>query len=69
MWFVLNKQTCQKTFAWVNVCVVIIGFWVLYGLHHNPGAVADWFTCLNWANVVLACIQFYFGYRKISTAN
>lgn len=28
MWFVLNKQSYQKSFAWINVAAVIIGFWV-----------------------------------------
>ena len=26
MWFVLNKQSYQKSLAWINVA--IIGFWV-----------------------------------------
>lgn len=30
MWFQLDNQTLQKTFAWINVCAVFIGFWVYY---------------------------------------
>lgn len=69
MWFVINNQTYQKTFAWINVCAIIIGFWVYYGTFHYPGVLADWFICLNWLNVVLACVQFYFGYRKLNNDN
>lgn len=64
MWFVLNQQNYQKTFAWINVAAVIIGFWVFYGVAHEPGALATCFIWLNWINVVLAIIQFYFGYRS-----
>ena len=28
MWFQLNNKTLQKTFAWINVAAIIIGFWV-----------------------------------------
>lgn len=28
MWFVLKNQTYQRVFAWINVCAVVIGFWV-----------------------------------------
>ncbi|MFC2694694.1 MAG: hypothetical protein ACFN0Y_01595 [Lactobacillus sp.] len=64
MWFKLNDQTLQKTFAWINVVAVIAGFWVFYGVTHNPGTMATWFLIINWVNVVLAILQFYFGYRK-----
>ncbi len=63
MWFVLSNQKTQKTFAWINVAAVIIGFWVFYGVSHNPGALATCFLVLNWLNVILAILQFYFGYR------
>lgn len=64
MWFVLKDQTKQKTFAWINVAAVIIGFWVYYGLGPESGSLATCFLILNWVNVILALIQFYFGYRK-----
>lgn len=64
MWFVLKDQTKQKTFAWINVAAVIIGFWVYYGVSHSAGALATCFLILDWVNVILALIQFYFGYRK-----
>lgn len=64
MWFKLDDQKLQKTFAWVNVVAIIIGFWVFYGVSHQPGTLANWFTAVNWINVVIAVLQFYFGYRK-----
>ncbi len=64
MWFQLNNQSLQKTFAWVNVAAVIIGFWVYYGVTHDAGGIAPWFLTMNWVNVIIAIIQFYFGYRK-----
>ncbi|ETY74345.1 hypothetical protein [Lactiplantibacillus fabifermentans] len=63
MWFDLDNQPLQKTFAWINVVAVIWGFWAFYG----ATSVADlntWFQVLNWLNVILAATQFYFGYRK-----
>ena len=69
MWFVLNKQSYQKSFAWINVAAVIIGFWVYYGTGAHSGGLADCFLWLNWLNVVLACLQFYFGYRKLNSTN
>ena len=64
MWFQLNNKTLQKTFAWVNVVAVIIGFWVYYGVTHDAGGIAPWFLTMNWGHVIIAIIQFYFGYRK-----
>ena len=32
MWFKLDDQKLQKTFAWINVVAVIVGFWVFYGV-------------------------------------
>lgn len=66
MWFQLKNQKLQKTFAWINVVAVIIGFWVYYGVNHAAGGIAPWFLALNWINVILAIIQFYFGYRKLA---
>lgn len=66
MWFKLDDQTLQKTFAWINVCVIIIGFWVYYGASHDTSAINGWFITMNWINVVIAAIQFYFGYRKLN---
>lgn len=67
MWFQLDNQVLQKTFAWVNVCAVFIGFWVYYGVFHDASALNGWFLALNWVNIFLAAIQFYFGYRNITT--
>lgn len=64
MWFKLDDQKLQKTFAWINVVAIIVGFWVYYGVSHDAGTLANWFICMNWANVVVAILQFYFGYRN-----
>lgn len=63
MWFRVNDQKLQKTFAWINCLAIVIGFWVYYGVTHDANSLANWFICLNWANVILAIIQFYLGYR------
>lgn len=39
MWFVLKNQTYQRVFAWINVCAVVIGFWVYYGVAHDPSGM------------------------------
>ena len=65
MWFVLNKPAYQKTFAWINVIAIIVGFWVYYGVTHDQSALATCFIWMNWINVVIAIIQFYFGYRSV----
>lgn len=63
MWFDLDNKTLQKTFAWINVAAIIIGFWTFYGA--TPvDSLSTWFQVLNWVNIVLAATQFYFGYRK-----
>lgn len=64
MWFKLDDHSLQKTFAWINVVAVVIGFWVYYGVSHVAGGISPWFLTMNWVNIVLACLQFYFGYRK-----
>jgi len=65
MWFDLDNQQLQKTFAYINVVAVIWGFWAFYGA--TPvAALNTWFQVLNWANVILAAVQFYFGYRQSS---
>ncbi len=64
MWFELNKQGYQKTFAWVNVVAVIVGFWVYFAATPVSG-ISTWFNVLNYVNIVLAAVQFYYGYRKI----
>lgn len=66
MWFKLSDPKLQKTFAWINVVAVIVGFWVFYGVSHPAGALANWFLVVNWVNVVIAILQFYFGYRKVN---
>ncbi|WP_283583806.1 hypothetical protein [Limosilactobacillus difficilis] len=62
----LSNQKLIKTFAWINVVAVIIGFWVFYGVSHPAGTLATWFLVVNWVNVILAIVQFYLGYRKQS---
>lgn len=69
MWFKLDNQTLQKTFAWINVCAIIIGFWVYYGVTHDASGIDGWFIAMNWINIVVAIIQFYFGYRKVTNVN
>lgn len=64
MWFQLDNKSLQKTFAWINVVAVVIGFWVYYGVTHDAGGITPWFLGMNWVNVVIACLQFYYGYRK-----
>lgn len=66
MWFKLDDQKLQKTFAWINVVAVIVGFQVFYGVSHPAGTLATWFLVVNWVNVVIAILQFYFGYRKVN---
>jgi hypothetical protein len=63
MWFALKNQTLQKTFAWINVVAVIIGFWVYYGAT-QVASLSGWFLTLDWLNILVAIIQFYFGYKK-----
>lgn len=47
MWFKLDDQKLQKTFAWINVVAVIVGFWVFYGVSHPAGTYIS--------NLVLSC--------------
>lgn len=64
MWFDLNNQQLQKTFAWINVVAIIWGFWAFYGA--TPvAALSTWFQVVNWVTVIIAVIQFYFGYRNL----
>lgn len=58
----LGNRLMSKTFAWINVVVVIIGFWTYYAANNGSG-IAPWFLFINWTNVVLAIFQFYNGYR------
>ena len=68
MWFDLDNEPLQKTFAWINVAAVVIGFWVFYGAT-SVASLATWFQVLNWVNVVLAATQFYFGYRHANSSS
>ncbi|KRO00411.1 hypothetical protein [Companilactobacillus kimchiensis] len=63
MWFVTDNQNLQKTFAWINVVAAIVGFWVYFGVT-KVGGIDTWFNVLNYVNVVLAAVQFYYGYRN-----
>ena len=47
----------------INVSAIIIGFWVYYGVSHDASAINGWFIAMNWVNIAIAAIQFYFGYR------
>lgn len=69
MWFKLDDQTLQKTFAWINVCAIVIGFWVYYSITHDVSAIDGWFITMNWVNIAVAAIQFYFGYKGMTNAN
>ncbi|MGM9891915.1 hypothetical protein [Limosilactobacillus sp.] len=69
MWFRLDDQSLQKTFAWINVCAIVIGFLVLYLSDHASGGVTGWFTAINWINIVVAILQFYYGYRSNSVGS
>lgn len=69
MWFKLDDRKLLKTFAWINVVAVIVGFWVFSAATHSTELMANWFTGLNWANVVLAILQFYFAYRHQNSQN
>ncbi|MFC6177433.1 hypothetical protein ACFQAV_11310 [Companilactobacillus huachuanensis] len=66
MWFETDNQNLQKTFAWINVVAVIVGFWVYFGVAKVSG-IDTWFNILNYVNIVLAIVQFYFGYRNNSS--
>ncbi|GEO58962.1 hypothetical protein [Companilactobacillus bobalius] len=66
MWFVTDNQKLQKTFAWINVVAVIVGFWVYFGATKVSG-IDTWFNIMNYANIVVALVQFYFGYRNSTT--
>ena len=57
MWFQLNNQILQKTFAWINVCAIVIGFWVYYGVSHDASAINGWFIAMNWVNIAIAAIN------------
>lgn len=67
MWFVLDQQSKQKTFAWINVVAVIWGFWAFYGATPVSG-LSTWFQVLIWVNVILTLVQFYFGYRHLTNS-
>ena len=69
MWFKLDDHRLQKTFAWINVCAIIIGFCVYYMVDHASGGIAGWFIAINWINIVVAALQFYYGYRNQSAGN
>ncbi|MFD1472207.1 hypothetical protein [Companilactobacillus mishanensis] len=62
MWFVTDNANMEKTFAWINVVAIIVGFWVYFGATRTAG-IDTWFNVLNYANIIVAIIQFYYGYR------
>ncbi|KRM89074.1 hypothetical protein [Liquorilactobacillus vini] len=64
MWFKLSDQKLQKTFAWINVVALIWGFWA-YNSSVRVGGIATWFNVINYVNIIVALLQFYFGYRKL----
>lgn len=64
MWFKLDDQKLQKTFAWINICAIIIGFAVFNSVDHASGGLANWFIAINWINIIVAGLQFYYGYQK-----
>lgn len=66
MWFHLNDHILQQTLAWLNVYAIIIGFWVYYGFMYDAGVTNIWFITLTWAMVLVAALQFYFGFRQLN---
>lgn len=68
-WFKLDDQTLQKTFTWINVCAIVIEFWVYYGVTHDASGIDGWFITMNWVNIAVAAIQFYFGYRNLTNTH
>lgn len=69
MWFRLDDQKLQKTFTWINVCAIIIGFCVYYMAGPVGSGIDGWFTAMNWINILVAIFQFYYGYRSHSAGN
>lgn len=65
MWFVMDKPNTEKTFAWINVVAIVIGFWVYFGAA-KVGGIDAWFNALNYVNIVLAIVQFYIGYHGVN---
>lgn len=63
MWSQKENQTLQKTFAWVNVVAIIIGFWTYFGAT-TAAALAGWLMAVNIVNIILAVYQFYYGYKN-----
>ena len=59
----LNNRMMSRTFAWINLVAVIIGFWTFYAASNGGGGISPWCRLINWANIVLAIFQFYNGYR------
>ena len=39
-------------------------FLVYYGMTHDGNVLNGWFLTMNWVNIAIAAIQFYFGYRE-----
>lgn len=67
MWFVRDKQNFQKTFAWINVAAVIIGFLTYFLGTRVNGGLSALFNVLNYVNIIVAIVQFYFGYSHGSS--
>ncbi|MBN7274024.1 hypothetical protein GNF18_02395 [Ligilactobacillus pobuzihii] len=61
MWFVRDQKDYQKTFAWINVVALIWGWWVYFGAA-PVAALTGWLMAVNIANIVVAILQFYYGY-------
>lgn len=65
-WFLCRPRdiVMRRICAWLNVFAIIGGFWIFYGVEHLGGGIAPWFITLNWINVIIAGLQFYYGYQR-----
>jgi hypothetical protein len=68
MWFVMDNSNLEKTFAWINVVAVIVGFWVYFAAT-KVGGIDTWFNVLNYVNIVVAIVQFYIGYHGVNNSS
>ncbi|AKP67339.1 hypothetical protein [Companilactobacillus ginsenosidimutans] len=68
MWFVMDNSNLEKTFAWINVAAIVIGFWVYFAATKTAG-IDTWFNVLNYVNIVVAVVQFYIGYHGVNSSS
>lgn len=61
MWFTTGDKKLEKTFGWINVAAIIIGFGVYFTATKVNG-IENWFNAMNYLNILVALAQLYFGY-------